>query len=207
MTDDLRDRLAAAIDHAAAPVSPSEAMLRGRRQARRRSIVAVGATVIAVAVSGVAIASATTRNASRPARVFVGDRPDASSTSVATPAYQASETLVILLPAVANSPGHVRGASISPVDVRNVLVALITGEDTARAVAEAGGLAQFTVVGLPEASPLIKVVTTSQQRQDANRTLLLVDSLIKQKLLTVQTSAGTQARDLLTSELVTRQDA
>jgi hypothetical protein len=208
MTDELRDRLAAAIDDAAAPVTPSEAMFRGRRQARRRTTVAVAATVIAVAVSGVAIANATTQNAARPVHVFVGNGSDAASTSVTTPTYRASETLIILAPAVSIPPERVRVQSISSVEMRNDLEALMTSEDTARAVAAAGGLAQFSFVGSPAvSSPLIKVVTTSVQRQEANRTLTIIDSVIKQKLFAMQTAAGVQAHDLFTAELVARVDA
>jgi uncharacterized protein with PIN domain len=206
MTDELRDRLAAAIDDVATPVTPSEAMSRGKRQVRRRATVAVCATVVAVAVSGVAIAGATTRNASRPARVFIGDGSGASSTSVTMPAYRASETLIILSPA-ARPLEHARVGPISVVEMRNILVAFMTGEDTARAVAEAGGSAQFRVVRSSEASPLMEVVTTSERRQDANRTLMIVDSMIKQKLVALQSAAGVRAQDMLMCLPVTRHDA
>jgi hypothetical protein len=42
---------------------------------------------------------------------------------------------------------------------------------------------------------------------DADRTLTIVDSMIKQKLLTMQAAAGTQAQDMITALPVTRHDA
>jgi hypothetical protein len=85
MTDDLGDRLAAAIDAAAAPVAASEAKRRGRRQARRRAAILVSITVAVLAAAGVAVANATTRSTSGRARIFVGEPSSVADRTWCTP--------------------------------------------------------------------------------------------------------------------------
>jgi len=117
---------------------------------------------------------------------------------VTTPTYRASETLLVPFAHIETTGTRTSGVNLECRDAKRPRGA----HDERRHCTSRGRgrrLAQFSVVGSPEASPLIKVVTTSVQRQDANRTLTIVDSVIKQKLFTMQTAAGAQAQDLFTS--------
>jgi hypothetical protein len=85
MTDDLGDRLAGAIDGAAAPVDPAEAINRGKRQVRRRTTVVACITVIAMAAAGVAVASATSFSSAGRKRIEIGNHPVAIDRSWCVP--------------------------------------------------------------------------------------------------------------------------
>jgi hypothetical protein len=83
MTDDLGDRLAAAIDAAAAPVEPAEARQRGERQARRRAAILVSMTLVALVV--VVAAGAYAATGSRHAVSVTPAGPGTDNTSTTAP--------------------------------------------------------------------------------------------------------------------------
>jgi len=176
------------------------ALRANSRHRRRRGGTAIA--VVAVVCLGVVVGALSFgHKASEPA-VNV-------SPTTTNPTYRASETLVVIdlgRSAPTTEPVHlIPNAPLEPPPEVEMLVGVTKDGDFATTVARAGGLARFTVAESATSPLVIDVVTTSSNRGDANRTLAIVDSLLRQKFADIQ--AGTRRDALSTLATLARHNA
>jgi len=108
----------------------------------------------------------------------------------------------------ARFPYHLIPNPLALLPLRQMVVARMESPDFAAAVERAGGSAHFSIAA-SVAPEDIDVVTKSSNRDDANRTLAVVDSAIRQQFLHMQTPVvGTlQPEDLMRLATVARHTA
>jgi hypothetical protein len=108
--------------------------------------------------------------------------------------YRASEMLVIS--GTAGQPGD---------EFPPVIVRITRNADFGPSVARLGGSGRVSFDRWDPLAGAFEVVTTSSNRDDANRTLAIADSVIRQKLTSEQ--AGTRRADLVSVDTLTRHNA
>jgi len=86
-----------------------------------------------------------------------------------------------------------------------VFVDITENADFAASVSRAGGSAHFSVTASAGSPAAIDILTSSPNRDDANRTLTVVDSVIRQRFLDEQ--VGTPPEDLMRLATVARHTA